>query len=178
MVRERRIFRNCPYCGASVRDINFNHHLAKVHPIVTKTLHEEREIQDELAFIKDYVKRRSLDKPPKKLEDLKKMIGEAEEEWRRPPIPSVGTMGRFMRRHHEEAYAFVQEAYKKQRELRIDLLQPFKPNKFVETAERTGRFKETILEVEEKKRDSGGSDPNSWAFEIQFAILNVWKPGF
>lgn len=179
MVRERRVFKNCPHCGANVRDINFNYHLARVHSVVTESLREEQEILDEVAFIEDYIERKSLDKPLKDLEDLEKMIGEAEEEWRRPRIPSAGTMGRFMRRHHEEASRFLQEAYRKQRELRIDLPQPMlERNEFVEKAERTGRFRETVLEVEEKKRDLGGSNPDRWGFEVQFAILNVWKPGF
>jgi len=168
MVRERKIFKNCPYCRASVRDINFDYHLAKVHSVVTKTQREERGILGKVAFLKDYVKRRNLEKMTKK----------ADEKWYRPSIPSPGAMGRFMRRHHEEIYRFMREAYKKMGGMQVDLLQPVKPNKFVEKAERTGRFKETIVEVEEKKRDLGGSDPDRWAFENQFRIMNVWKLGF
>jgi len=178
MVRERRIFKNCPHCGASVRDINFTHHLAKVHSISAETLREEREIQDEVAFIEDYVKRRSLEKPPKNLEDLERMVEEADERWHMPPVPSPGSMGRFMRRHYEEFYGVLERACEKIDEMQIDLPRPVKRNEFVEKAERTGRFKETVLEVEGKKRELGGSDPNRWAFEVQFSILNIWKPGF
>jgi hypothetical protein len=51
-------------------------------------------------------------------------------------------------------------------------------NEFLANAEKTGRFKETVLEVEEKKREAGGRDPDRWAFETQYDILNAWKPGF
>ena len=76
MVRERRVFKKCPHCGASVRDMNFDYHLAKVHSIVTESLRQEQEFLDEVAFIEDYVERKSLEKPPESL-DLEKILEEA-----------------------------------------------------------------------------------------------------
>ena len=82
-----------------------------------------------------------------------KMLEEAEGRWRGSPVPSAGTLGRFMRRRSEEIYRALQEVYEKHGELHVDLPQPLSErNEFVERAERTGRFKETVLEVEEKKR--------------------------
>jgi hypothetical protein len=178
MVRERRVFKNCPHCGASVRDINFDYHLAKVHSIITESLREEQEFLDQVAFIEDYVERKSLEKLPESL-DLEKILEEAEVEWRRSQIPSAGTLMRFILRHYERLYRALQIAYGKRGDLHIDLPQPMlERNEFLAKAEKTGRFKETVLEVEEKKGEVGGRDPDGWAFETQYDILNAWKPGF
>jgi hypothetical protein len=178
MVRERRLFKKCPHCGASVRDINFDYHLARVHLIVTESLREEQEFADGVAFIEDYVERKSLARPPESL-DFEKILEEAEGEWRRSRIPSAGTLMRFMLRHYERVYGALQIAYRKHEEPHIDLPQHMlEPNEFLAKAEKTGRFKETILEVEEKKGEVGGRDPDGWAFETQYDILNAWKPGF
>jgi len=176
MVRERRVFKNCPHCGASVRDINFDYHLAKVHSIITESLREEQEFADEVAFIEDYVERKSLKKPPESLEDI---LEEAEGEWRRSQIPSAGTLMRFILRHYEGIYGAFQTAFEKHAEPHVDLPQPMlQRNEFLAKAEKTGRFKETVLEVEEKKGEIGGGDPDGWAFETEYDILNAWKPGF
>jgi len=177
MVRERRVFKKCPHCGASVRDMNFDYHLAKVHSIVTESLRQEQEFLDEVAFIEDYVERKSLEKPPESL-DLEKILEEAEGEWRRSQIPSAGTLMRFILRHCE-FYRALQIAYEKHGEPHVDLPQPMlERNESLAKAEKTGRFKETVLEVEEKKGEVGGRDPEGWAFETQYDILNAWKPGF
>ena len=110
MVRERRLFKTCPHCGASVRDINFDHHLAKVHSIITESLREEQEFTDEVAFIEDYIERKSLEKPPKNLGDLQNMLEEAEEEWRRPPFPSAGTLMRYILKHYSLVFEALQES--------------------------------------------------------------------
>ncbi len=177
MVRERRVFKNCPHCGASVRDINFDYHLAKVHSIVTESLRQEQEFLDEVAFIEHYVEQKSLEKPPESL-GLDKILEEAEGEWRRSRIPSAGTLMRFILRHHE-FYRVLQIACEKHGEPHVDLPQPvLGRNEFLTKTEKTGRFKETVLEVEERKGEVGGRDPDGWAFETQYDILNGWKPGF
>ena len=145
MVRERRIFKNCPYCGASVRDMNFDHHLAKVHSIVTESLHKE-ESTDEAAFIKDYVERKCLVKPPKNLQDLEKTFEEAEEEWHRPKVPSAGTLLRFILRRYEGVYGALQTVHGKYYQPHIDLPQPaLAPNMFAEKAKRTSNHKPARL---------------------------------
>lgn len=83
-----------------------------------------------------------------------------------------------MRKHYKEFYRILEHAREKIDEMKIDLPPLVERNEFVEKAERTGGFKETVLEVEEKKLDLGGGNPDRWAFEIQFSILNIWKPGF
>lgn len=76
--------------------MDFDHHLANVHSIVTESLREE-EFMDKVAFIEDYLERESLVKPPKNLQDLEKTLEETEEEWHRSKVPSPGTLLQFIR---------------------------------------------------------------------------------